>query len=740
MSIIPWETRVWIYEIHSDSIKKKLAKIGLKYSSQKSLPTLIQDIKDRINEIQEKNDLDEDLIESFRSKLKLYKTKKIIDLKENERDTLRKISSIFGIKIDPEKITKSCMQSNRLSANLSTTADTKLQGLSDQELELFVQEMLFYMQINNDAGEIKEETIKIFAAWRLNSSYQEKSFRRDLAKSEIDFFLCTLIDAIKKYPYKMGFYDVYLLIILKYIEKSDNGYEELESFLVKLPAFMKSSNRDATIYFSAVRTRILNVCADNWYRFNEEQRKKLRRNIENAFLVWYANPKIPWTEQYTLYWTLSVLRIRLPIHLCMENKNGYPNYLRLLNTVYKEYIFIVEDNGEEDTFDYRSRDLYTAIYLFKVGLYWNKREKSFSYNEVDKVIYGVTKRQILSNRMVDIHNWLSFATISNSELSISILNRLEKLIKAEANDNISTIDIETHYEVLDFLQTCIKRYFENPKEHDGIVKWISYSNQNEDSYYKRYVINRFLSYTKIRSHYSLTDERLPRLITEFNSDEAVPIADWIFYCGMLPFDLDEIPSKQDVLHPLTEYEYVKLLRRIVLINSFPKEKVISDIEQDFLFSFKLTFKEWKDFRMESKVEDLHVKKIDNLSAEDTKEYVKVLFAMITNRPTHTHIKKHFSMYKWNDLQSYFEMTYYPSTKVASLFVNNLNIHQNFYQEVYKMPLEELPYRDIYTSNKNEKSIGRWIENYLVMCEKDLIDKKYNRKLELLEIDIDQLRS
>lgn len=127
------------------------------------------------------------------------------------------------------------------------------------------------------------------------------------------------------------------------------------------------------------------------------------------------------------------------------------------------------------------------------------------------------------------------------------------------------------------------------------------------------------------------------------------------------------------------------------------------------------------------------------SKEEMKEYAKYLFAMLTNRPHHAHVNQHISMYMWNDLQSYFEMTYYPSTKVASLFVNNLNIHQDFYQKVYNMPIEKLPYRNVYKSMNSDHNIEQWIKKYLETIEKELIRKKYNRKLELLEIDTNQLR-
>lgn len=731
-----------------ENIKKKLGEIGLKYSPQKTLPTNTLDIVNKLDEMKERKGWDEEYYQYVKKKLNLEGSKNLRDINKNEKEKILGLLNMFEINIRPEKVTKSCMKNNRITTNLSTTADTKLQGLSDQELELFTQEMLFYMQSNNDVGELKEETIKIFAAWRLNASYREKTYRMDYNKSELKLFLCTIIEAIQKYPYKMGFYDVYLLTLFKVIEEQESGYEELKSFLIKLPEHVKSQDKISLIYdiyFSAVRTRILNVFAENWYRFNEQQRKELRRIIENTFLVWYADPKIQWTEQYTLYWTLSVLRLRLPIHLCKQDNLKYPVYLNILNQLYEKYIFIIQEPTDE-----YSKDLYIAVDLFKRGLYWSKQKKEYIFNEVDEIIYSVLKRSITSNvKTADIYSWLSFAQISYEKLDVTILRALDKIVKRDYKTSIRNLDGETHFAVLDFLQYSIKKYFENPQKYTGIVKWIKptekvVSNADKtikDTYYKNYVKTRFRSYAKIRSYYSLSDERLPHLPpVEVNNVGAVPIVDWIFYCQTLPFNLEVIPSKQDVLHPLTEYEFVKLLQHIVLNKPLMNMKRSKYIERDPLFSIKLSYERWNTFRTKGEIESPVRKETKDLDVEVTPEYVKDLFSMLTNRPTHAQIKKHFSMYKWNDLQSYFEMTYYPSTEVASLFVNNLNVHQDFYQKVYRMPLEELPYREVYASTKIDKSIDKWIENYLNKNEKDMIAKKYNRKLELLEIDIDQLRS
>ncbi|WP_262173790.1 hypothetical protein [Saccharococcus sp. Marseille-Q5394] len=728
-------------------IKRRLSRLGLNTSRQKTLPTSMEEIVLQLDDLNEKDEIDKEYLGNLRGKIKsVNNLKKIRKSAGSKEEFIGKQLKFLKVDINPEKITLNCMGTNQISKNLSTTADTKLKGLSDQELELFIQEMLFYMQASNDTGEVKEETIKIFAAWRLNSSYREKYYRVDLKEEEFNYFLCVLAEAIKSYPYKMGFYDVYLLTVFRIIEEQDKGYDVLKNFLVDLRANMKSGDKDGSIYFSVVRMRVLNIFSDNWYRFNQQQRKRLRKLIESAFLVWYANPQITWTEQYTLYWSLAVLRIRLPIYLCAHNGTNYPVSLKRLNRVYKKYIFITDElfNSTKST----ELDLYIAIELFRKGLYWSQKDFDYDFNDVDIVIYGTLKSDILSDKSSDIYNWLSFAKISHEKLEVSLLNKLNKIELEFPN---GTIDYEIHFDVLDYLQTSIKKYFEEPKKNSGIFEWIRVSEKNNEekkneenqtSYYKDYVRNRFRSYSIIRSHYSITDDRLPSLpISELIDDKEVPVADWIFYCEMLPYDLETIPSKQNVLHPLTEYEFVKMLKQIVLLTSKSDYKSLIDLEikQSPLFSFKLTPKCWNKFRLEEKDDCFKSEVMGKPSTLDAIEYAKVLFSMLTNRPTHTHVTRNFSMYKWNDLQNYFEMTYYPSTKVASLFVNNLNIHQNFYQRIYKMPLEELPYRDVYTANRNEKDIGKWIRTYL-RDENNLISKKYNRKLELLEIDIDQLRS
>src|SRR5699024_1541135 len=98
------------------------------------------------------------------------------------------------------------------------------------------------------------------------------------------------------------------------------------------------------------------------------------------------------------------------------------------------------------------------------------------------------------------------------------------------------------------------------------IKWIDSSK--ESNIFKMYVKERFNSFGIIRSYFSKTDERLPSLETnEVDKEVKIPIADWVFYCQTLPFHVETASSKQKVLHPLTEYEFVKLLRKIIHFES-----------------------------------------------------------------------------------------------------------------------------------------------------------------------------
>src|SRR5699024_1812172 len=212
-------------------------------------------------------------------------------------------------------------------------------------------------------------------------------------------------------------------------------------------------------------------------------------------------------------------------------------------------------------------------------------------------------------------------------------------------------------------------------------------------------------------------------------------------------------SKQKVLHPLTEYEFVKLLSKIIHFESndfLNQEETNSDdsketlkylLAKSHLFNIKMSPAKWVEFRshkyIQNENDDNKSNKIFN--KEQSEEIVKSLFSLLTNRPWHIHLRRKFSMYKWNDLQSYFEMTYYPSTAVASLFVNYLNAHQDFYSRHYHMPLEELPYREISLLGKS-RDIVKWKDEYIREQADNQVYKSDNRKLELLEIDIDQLRS
>lgn len=486
----------------------------------------------------------------------------------------------------------------------------------------------------------------------------------------------------------------------------------------------------------------------NWNRFNEEKRIELRAVLEKVFLDWYADPKINWNELYTIYSVFFILRIRLPLDFCGVIEKQ-PQFILDIANAYNNYFFMEERNEDEERNKNKEgeKSPEIAIQLLSEGLYWNRLERKLEFKEIDHLIYKNIKSE-LKKKVYCSYSSLAFAKIAPEKLSREEWGLLTNHWAKEKEE-------EFIFEVFDFLQLNIQSYFEEHKKNPGIMRWIE-DEKKGGNIFKRYVRDRFSAYQKIRSHFSMTDERFTPLVKDkVNNSEKISIGDWVFYCQTLPYHLDTSAAKQKVLHPLTEYEFVMLLERIAnktfarkLIRNTQNKIIYKGIikrsnnivpillyrYRSLLFHLTMTPEKWGEFRTGS------AEKISAQVTEvETKELVKTLFSLLTNRPWHTHVRKTFSMYKWNDLQSYFEMTYYPSTAVSSLFVNHLNIHQSFYSKLYNMPLEELPYRDIYTKEKS-KDILPWMKTYLEKQKGNQVYKNDNRKLELLEINIDQLRS
>lgn len=759
-----------------DEIKELLHKINLSYSFEKTYPTRLIDLDWQLKKMEDEINLEHDTedfkkeyfcklrewIELDQYEKKTGRSRKLIDISKDKYKNIINKLQVIGIDPQTKKVTKTCFKNNTIS-KLSSSSDIKLQGLSDQELDMYIKEMMSYMKATGNIGDLKEETIKIFAAWRLNASYQEKSYREVYQWEKVKEFLCILENSIKEYPYKMGFYDVYIILLFQIIEISDTGYEQLKLFLEKIQELLKSETGEGqqtarNIYFPAVRMRILNLLSNQWYRFDEEKRKKLREILEDTFINWYADPSVYWDELYTLYWTLFILRLRLPLNGGISSTN-VPPYLLTISSIYNHFFFITEDSKQLVNTEYCN--FYITVEMFKKGLYWDNQNKRYHFNELDQLIYkNLQKEKENEENNITTLDWLAFLKIDGDKITKYDWDTLDNL-------DYETTEDESIYEIYDFLHLSIQRYFENSNKNTSIFEWIKEKRkeQNENKRrenngrFKAYVKERFKFYGKIRSYFSLSDERLPKLKTEVDSEENIPLADWIFYCQTLPYHLETIPMKQNVLHPLTEYEFVRLLEGMTNMMKDNIEKYTDDNNgESVLMNFEMSPKNWIEFRNESNNGKAEIKfnenkreEISNPSGQKKKnanplneelitKCVKLLFSMLTNRPYHTHVKKTFSLYKWNDLQSYFEMTYYPSTAVARLFVNYLNIHQNFYFKNYKMPLEELPYREVYTKDRINNNIEDWIKKYINSQKNYQVYKKANRKVELLEIDIDQLRS
>lgn len=754
-------------------IKEKLKELELSYSYEKTLPTNVRDIIERLKFIRKRDNWDSKYFEEIEKWFEFNQytnlNQSLSNVFKNPEDELEGKALMLGIQIEPEEVDKGTIGDSLIISRLSSTSNINVQALTDEELKIYMQELMAYLQAKGDVGELKEETAKIFAAWRLNTSYQEQAYRKKYKIADIKKLLSILEDAIIKYPYKFGFFDIYVLLLLRLIEETDTGYKEIESFLVNIREILERSSgidiseskenekleKTLSVFLPAIRIRILNLMSNNWWRFKEDQRIKLRSILEGAFLKWYASPKVYWEELYTMYSSFFIMRIRLPLGVC-EVELKHPKFLKEIAKAYNDYLFTPENNSKKEENEVADRDesITISIELLKKGLYKDITKREFVFIEIDHLIYQKLKEGIKAGNG-DMYSRLSFAKIAPERLAKDDWNILTNISNKAAS--------EFKFELYDFLQLNIQLYFENPKRHSYILEWSEQEEQNENNEFLRYVRDRFSSYREIRNYFSLTDERFSALRSEKNTldNKEIPIADWVFYCQTLPYHLETNSMKQKVLHPLTEYEFVKIVKKIYEERHLETHKEEDSFvgNNSLLFRIKMGFKAWsklrslgekdqcqcKDDKQKNKDNNGILADISKTGGQDeegtplnAEKYAKLLFSLLTNRPWHTHVNKKFSMFKWNDLQSYFEMTYYPSTITASLFVNHLNIHQNFYSYLYNMPLEELPYKESYSREKTS-DIVLWMEDYLKEQRDNQVYKNDNRKLELLEINIDQLR-
>lgn len=143
-----------------------------------------------------------------------------------------------------------------------------------------------------------------------------------------------------------------------------------------------------------------------------------------------------------------------------------------MNRIYKGYIFVLQ--GEDDVIeDENHQHISILLKVFSEGLYWNKVKGQFEFNEADLCLYRKIEAKILAS--TDLYNWLDFAKISGSLMRKKHFELLEKVPKKSKDKPV--IVSEIHFEVMDYLQEFIKKYFENPDRYNAIYEWISLSDK-----------------------------------------------------------------------------------------------------------------------------------------------------------------------------------------------------------------------------------------------------------------------
>src|SRR5699024_2128478 len=372
--------------------------------------------------------------------------------------------------------------------------------------------------------------------------------------------------------------------------------------------------------------------------------------LEKALLKWYASPKVYWEELYTMYTSFFIMRVRLPLHISKKNTN-HPCFLLDISKAYYSYLFSPNERPEPLRSDYENDEteakdneeknttLKTGVHFLKAGLSWCNMSEQHNFTDIDYLIY-VKLQTNIKNEISDEYTKLSFTKIAPDKLKKDDWEVLTDI-------DVNKMPREVVYEMYDFLQLTIKLYFQKPNIYKSLIEWYKSEKTN---HFQEYVRERFYYYACIRKHYSLTNENFATLENEQNNDQKIPIADLVFYCQTLPYHLGTSSEKQKVLHPLTEFEFVTILK--IIKSKINNEKKKSNHEQDNpLFKIKLSFSDWEALRKGEKLKSENEPSTEsnsNQKTNDSKKYTQLLFSLLTNRPWHSHVRKNLFMYTWND--------------------------------------------------------------------------------------------
>lgn len=232
------------------------------------------------------------------------------------------------------------------------------------------------------------------------------------------------------------------------------------------------------------------------------------------------------------------------------------------------------------------------------------------------------------------------------------------------------------------------------------------------------------------------------------SDYPIPIHDWLFYVKNI--------SKIYIflLKSLSEYECMLLFEKII------ETKNVNPLS---LLNYGITISKWKTFRKNlgksggSKIQSMmkrmpmqffyhyfnqsNKNSFDEKIQEIYKYSITLLGILIGNLLDERLFRPHY-FYSWKNLQTFFNIADFPSTKIVTLLVDTLNLHRTFYENRYNLFNDaSLPYNQISSLLvKNTKMYKEEIRQYLNNRKDSLlkVSEGDHQLLELIEIDVDNI--
>lgn len=674
--------------------------------------------------------------------------------------------------------------------NISMTADVKMHAMTDKELTLYLKDLLFYFTLNEDVRGLKVDTLQLFSAWRLNGVVREKNSRYDIKMEDVQSILCSIEKAIKISPYKISLYQAYMNILLYLISENNEGYKEVEHFLVKVPSFMSEENY--SVYGTVVREHILYMFHRYFRKFDVAKKREIELILKRIWKVWYPGALnreiyISWTEQYSLLRTYLMMGLAFPVapmhHEVLKRlltlrdseKEGvetvsdlFVRFLLLKETIYRDANGNLNFTQAESHAFEQIRTKYIVCdqvlsklegapvlvpYLSRLKVLQGLKCLSLNFLKglMSQFIRGpkfMAKVSVQSTRQRNFIEWVNSeeGLRNGSLLEEKFLEKIEQYKKIQMSHGVQMYRFflgelkEKDYSKLYEIIKCTRKrrmdavqqfyydaLFNSFREKDSsFTSWVE-SLKGKEGVDSIQALKTLSNLEKIRHYFSNTD---PEYMSLPQNEEGlkVPFIDYLIYVNTLPKEWEKFKLRQDLLHIPLEKEIVKFISAKAV-----ELRGTTCSYLDILYSeFNVTKKQKKEHSDDNVSKNPKTKHCSDSSKTMTKELARALFAALAVHPYHSLLVKKDSEYKWYGLDILYRLTNYASSDIVTYIAQALPIHNRFYTEHYQISITHTPY----PHQHNVQNFKEWASRFLKGT--DGYEKEHfgNRKFELRVIDMD----